>query len=594
MDKRDLRDYITPLQRWWWLLLAASVVAVLSNQLTVRSQPQMHQSTATVMVGNSINDPNPLRFTPVVTDQIIKTYTDYSALPSVRDTTKAALGMTSLPKFTIRAVKDTQLMEIRVVDTDPRRAQRVATELIRQLILMSPTDTQEQERDALIDDELDALQVDIIATKAAIALRQEKLASLFSSREIADARSQLNALEAKLRSQRASYATLLTSSQRQDVNSITVIEPALAGIPLARQSSFTILLAAITGLSLAVAGAYLIETLDNTIRNTDEVKLRLGLETLTAVPSLDGELKFSPVYMMEHSQAPQAEAFRILRTNLRFAAVVRPVQTVAVTSSLPGEGKSMVSANLAVALAQSGAKVILIDADLHRPRQHRIFGLVNNMGLTSALLSEEADARQYLRRTPLPTLHVLTSGPLPPNAAELVGSQRMQRMLTLLRQHADVILIDCPPCAVVADAAVISTLIDGVIMVVEVGRTKRDIAWRAVDTLRQVDAHMVGVVLNRMPHRSSGNYYSYYTYDRQSYHRVDDIAETTPTVHLDPFTPPFRRGDAMGRAQGQNGRQPLIHSSGSDACAFDHDVAPAINQPMAPEQEELTRNKPVD
>jgi Mrp family chromosome partitioning ATPase len=178
-----------------------------------------------------------------------------------------------------------------------------------------------------------------------------------------------------------------------------------------------LLTAAAIGLLLAAGAAYLIEYLDNSFKNSDEVQKQLELPTLAAIPFLPEvkEGKFNRPYMLQKSQSAPAESFRILRTNLQFAAVTRSLRRLLVTSALPGEGKSDICANLAVAVAQTGRRVIVIDGDLHRPRQHKLFGLVNNIGLTTALLDDEVPPEQYVQRTSLPTLGVLTTGPLPPN-----------------------------------------------------------------------------------------------------------------------------------------------------------------------------------
>ena len=240
--------------------------------------------------------------------------------------------------------------------------------------------------------------------------------------------------------------------------------------------------------------------------------------------------------MLQKSQAPSAESFRILRTNLQFAAVARSLHRLLVTSALPGEGKSDICANLAVAIAQTGRRVVVIDADLHRPRQHRIFGLVNNIGLTTALLDDESPPEHYVQRTSLPTLGVLTTGPLPPNAAELLGSQRMHDLLDRLQTQTDLILVDTPPTTVLADAALLSGHVDSVLLVVQVGKTSREVVKRAVATLQQVDSDVLGVVLNFMPVKSSGYYYSHYSYQHKYYHRDSGSEANQPADHTCPYS----------------------------------------------------------
>ncbi len=172
-----------------------------------------------------------------------------------------------------------------------------------------------------------------------------------------------------------------------------------------------------------------------------------------------------------------------------------------------------------------------MDCDLHRPRQHHIFGLGNGLGVTTALLGIEGVAlEQFLQPGPLPNLRVMTSGPLPPNAAEMLGSERMRSLIEAIGQQADLIIIDSPPASVLADTAVLSRQVDSVLLVLRAGHTNRDVVKRTVAALQQVQAHIVGVVLNRMPTRGHGyyyyHYYYYYNYDysRKYYRRDDQLA----------------------------------------------------------------------
>jgi capsular exopolysaccharide synthesis family protein len=213
----------------------------------------------------------------------------------------------------------------------------------------------------------------------------------------------------------------------------------------------------------------------------------------------------------------------VLRTNLQFAAVGTPLRTLLVTSASPSEGKSLTAANLGVVLAQAGRSVILVDVDLHYPRLHRCFGLRNSVGVSTALLQEQPSLDGLLQSGPVPGfLRVLTAGPLPPNAAELLGSARMRDLLASLKTEADVVVLDSPPVGAFSDAAVVSTQTDGVLLVVDAGRTRRDVARRAVEALTRVNARMVGVLLNRMPKSRVGDYYYYYNYGYNYDYDSDD------------------------------------------------------------------------
>jgi non-specific protein-tyrosine kinase len=209
--------------------------------------------------------------------------------------------------------------------------------------------------------------------------------------------------------------------------------------------------------------------------------------------------------MRSEPRSPVAEAYRTLAANLQFASLDRQVQTVGVTSPAAGEGKSTTIANLGIALAENGRRVVLVDADLRRPVLHELFGTVNREGLTSILLSERSSLP--LQETGTPGLRLLPSGPVPPNPLEVIASQRIDQVLALARAQADVVLVDTPPAAVLADAALLAPRLDGVLLVVSAGRTRRDLARRAKEQLERTGSHVLGVVLVNV--RDTGKLYEY-------------------------------------------------------------------------------------
>jgi non-specific protein-tyrosine kinase len=189
-----------------------------------------------------------------------------------------------------------------------------------------------------------------------------------------------------------------------------------------------------------------------------------------------------------------AEAYRTLRTNLQFSSLDRDVRCVLVTSAVAGEGKTTVVANLGVALAESGQRVLLIDVDLRQPGLHDLFGLARSPGLSEALIADQGEVPRVA--TAVPDLFLLPAGEPPPNPAEFVASARLARLLERAREQADYVLVDSPPVTAVSDAAILATLVDGVVLVVSAGRTKRELAQRARDQLEHVGAHLLGAVLN--------------------------------------------------------------------------------------------------
>lgn len=213
-----------------------------------------------------------------------------------------------------------------------------------------------------------------------------------------------------------------------------------------------------------------------------------------------------------------AEAFRVLRTNLQFLGLDEPLRSMVVTSAAPGEGKSTTVANLGVTFAQAGTRVCLVDADLRRPMLAKLLGLENWTGLTTALIGQ-SPLEECVKKTPVEGLWLLPSGPVPPNPAELLGSERMAGLLERLKAEYDLVLIDSPPVLAVTDAAVLAPRTDGVVLVIRAGQTDRRAVQRARTALETVHARVLGAVLGGVAQAEKEGYY--YSYDRSSRSRKE-------------------------------------------------------------------------
>ena len=213
----------------------------------------------------------------------------------------------------------------------------------------------------------------------------------------------------------------------------------------------------------------------------------------------------SPLIALRDPRAAAAEAYRTLRTNIQFSSLDKPLHTLLATSTAPDEGKSTTLANLAVTMAQAEQRVILVDCDLRRPTLHTLFDLPNDIGLTSMILAQ--DDAPPLQETSVPGLSLLASGPLPPRPADILGSRRMEAVIARLRAEADIVLFDTPPVNAVTDAAVLATKVDGVLLVFQAGKTRRDAARQARQILEKVKANIVGVVLNNATVEQGYGYY---------------------------------------------------------------------------------------
>ncbi|MDX1615911.1 MAG: CpsD/CapB family tyrosine-protein kinase, partial [Candidatus Promineifilaceae bacterium] len=253
-----------------------------------------------------------------------------------------------------------------------------------------------------------------------------------------------------------------------------------------------------------------LDYLDDSVRQPEELERLAGLSTLGTIPRLEAADPAEALVMLRTPRAPAAEAYRQLRTNLMYALVDGRLQSILVTSSGAGEGKTTTAANLALALMQLDKRVILVDSDLRRPMLHTLFGLSNSRGLSTLFVSDDP-GRRLLQPVGPGRLRVLTAGPLPPNPAELLGTERMAAIAASLAKGADYVVYDSPPLLAVTDAAVLSRQADATLLVVEAGRTAAPTLQQAAAQLRAVEANLAGAVLNRVgPGRGYYHYYNGY------------------------------------------------------------------------------------
>jgi polysaccharide biosynthesis transport protein len=325
-------------------------------------------------------------------------------------------------------------------------------------------------------------------------------------------------------------------------NNISIAEIAIPpDVPIAPRRLMTVIAALILSTLFGAGFALFLEYLDDTIKTTEEVENYLRLPALAAIPAIDSmpkrrlllvggggdenEAKATNELLINNDpRSSLAEAYRQLRTSILLSTAGHAPKSLLITSSLPAEGKTTTAINTAISLAQTGAKVLVIDADMRRPRLHSVFGVSNAEGL-STILANEMEAKEILEIIQYDNdskLNLLPSGPIPPNPAELIGSDQMVNLLKVMQGHFTHVVVDSPPIASFTDGVLIASMVDGVILVVHSGKSSRQVVRRSRQLLQDINAKVFGVVLNNVNLRSQDNYYYYQSYYHRDQYRSDD------------------------------------------------------------------------
>jgi receptor protein-tyrosine kinase len=314
-----------------------------------------------------------------------------------------------------------------------------------------------------------------------------------------------------------SYLTdLETPPGKSPLIKATVVSPAsYDASQVSPQPVLNMVIAGLVGLLVGFGAALVRDLLDNTVTSTKDVENAIDSPVLASI-AFDTDVPKHPLLTEAGSHAPRAEAFRLLRTNLQFLNLDTRPRSLVITSAVPSEGKTSTAINLAIALAQTGQRILLIDGDLRRPKAASVLGLERSVGLTTVLVGR-SDLHESIQKHTASGIYFLASGPIPPNPTEVLQSHAAQSLFDRLNQMFDMVIIDAPPLLPVSDAAIIARDVDGAILVVRHGKTTTDQLVQARLRLTQIDANLFGVAVNMTPRRNAGRYgYSYgygYSYE---------------------------------------------------------------------------------
>src|SRR5687767_11042346 len=412
--------------------------------------------------------------------------------------------------------------------------------------------------------EKDAVSGALVALRSQLAAAQKQEAQALGSYEqeaaLANVQGQAQTeLTTKKRAIETNRNLLDTYTQRQKEQELAIASGRPENIkiaanavtpagPIGPQRTRNILVAFLVSLAVGIGLAFLLDYLDDSVKTSDDIGRHLGLPTLALIPHHFGSEKrrlklleangngsgnggapiSTGLITLEERRSPMAEAYRHLRTSLLFSSAGKPPQTILVTSSQPSEGKTTTAINTAVTLAQADADVVIVDCDLRRPRLHSYFDLENSQGLTNYLSGERNTEHLIKTCRELPRLKVITSGPIPPNPAELLSSNEMKNLLQFLRGRYKHVIIDSPPAISFTDAAILSTLVDGVVIVAMAGKSSIHLMRRFKHRLGNIGARIYGVVLNGI--KAGSMEYDYYGSGYYEYYAKSDADTSTPVM----------------------------------------------------------------
>lgn len=508
----ELRHYIGLVWRWIWLLILATLLAGVSAFFVSKRMTPIYSASTTLLINEAPSTKSTDYSSILTSERLAQTYSEMMTKAPVLESVITNLGLNIEVKdlqdmVTVELVRDTQLINVVVEDTDPVRAANIANELMK--VFAELTSSLQASRYASSKENL---ETQLTRIDEQIQTTSDSLAAI---PDLSSNTTERDRLESMLTQYRQTYASLLQSYEQVRVaeagsySNVVQVEPAtIPDHPIRPRILLNTVLAMIVGLMLAIGTIFLIEALDDTIRGPDDITRTLKLPILGLI--LRHETQNGQLVTIEQPRAPIAESFRSLRTNLQYASVDFPIRTLLVTSPSPSDGKTTIASNLGIVLAQSGRRVVLVDADLRRPRVHKVFNLSNRSGMSNVFVQSPLSLDGSLQKTEIENLFVMPSGEMPPNPSELLGSGKMFEILSLIREQTDVTIIDSPPVMAVTDSAVLAPRVDGVLLVVKPGVTKLAVAAQAVEQLSRVNANILGVVLNEVDFSKSR--YSYYQY----------------------------------------------------------------------------------
>lgn len=523
----ELRQVMRIARRRGWLVVLLMIVGGTAAYISSSRQTPEYAASATMLVTpgqvTSTADLGALQ----ASRSLAETYRLLVATGPVLDRAIAELNL-PLDSDQLNAmvstsiVGETQLVEVTVLGTDPELAAEIANTIVEEFT--DYVGELAQDRAELTQTDLDSQIARLEERLAEIDARTEEINA---SGEVDDAGSQQELADLELGRSNIEESLQTLNTTAITLNTEMIASSALVGLidpadapttPVAPRVQRSALLGVFAGLLIGVALVALLEYLDNTVKPEMDTQSITGAPVLAAIASVPKlQSGAAQVFSMARPHSNASEAVRMLRTNLEFAAAPNPIVTLTISSPGPSEGKSTVTANLGVVMAQAGFDTVILDADLRRPTQHRIFGIENARGLTTLLTNPDVSWSDVAAKVALPGLRLVPTGPLPPNPSDLLSSDRFSHLLANIKADVDLVLIDTPPLLAVSDAMSVAAHTDGVALVATSRKTRVEGLRHAAETVQLAGIRLVGVVMNRTRGQAGGGYYyDYYGPEKAS------------------------------------------------------------------------------
>lgn len=510
-DFIELKYVITTVLRRWWLLIVVTIIAAALGYLISIRQTSIYQATTTILIGQTIQSADLNRTDIQTSEALALTYANMAlrqpVLQRVVDVLNLEINWRGLRnRIQAEPIEGTQLLEISVEAESPESARVITNEVANQLILLSPKNGSDKEDESLSTfnrQQIEYLQAKILSEQKRIRELEIIIQKIDSPRitELQNEKATLERLNADREQNYLALAALVNKSTTP--NSLTVIEPAQASDYRIRpRVQLNTILSGMVGLILALGLVFLLDYFDDTYKSLEDFYQSVNLTVLGVIGKIRGKKASDKLITQLRPFSPIVESYRMIISRIDFKMGDSSKKSIAVVSPMPGEGKSLTAANLAIVTAQAGLNTILVDADLRRSSIHQIFGVDNESGMTDLLRSQKVKVNDCLKKTYIDNLQIITSGKLIPDTTERLATKRLSEIVTELKKVSDVVFFDSAPAMLVADTALLSNQVDGVILLIEAGKSKRRWIQQIILDMEKAKANLIGCIVNQ-PHQNN-------------------------------------------------------------------------------------------